>query len=185
MTKSEIRKNNLKKRKELCFRKEKDEKLLNSLLSCDFYKNAKTVMTYISYKSEIDTKTLIMRMLKDKKRVCAPVCFENGIMEAFEFSDFESLEISEKGILEPDTKKKVLKYEIDLIIVPGCAFNKSGFRVGYGGGFYDRYLQNLKSVTCGLFYEELKTDFSPDETDIPLNFIITEENIYKFKREVN
>ncbi len=185
MTKQEIRKRNLKIRYELSGRKDKDKKILENLLSADFYKNARTVMTYVSYKSEVDTTGLIQNMLKDKKRLCAPVCFENGIMEAFEFFDFGDLKTSKLGISEPETKIKVLPEEIDLIIVPGCAFNEEGFRIGYGGGFYDRYLKNTKSVTCGLFYEALRTDFSPDKTDIPLKFIITEENIYKFKSEVN
>lgn len=185
MTKQEIRKRNLKIRYELSGREDKNKKILQNLLSADFYKNAQTIMTYISYKSEVDTIGLILNMINDKKRLCAPVCFENGIMEAFEFSSLESLAVSKMGISEPETTVKVLPEDIDLIIVPGCAFNEEGFRIGYGGGFYDRYLKSTKSVTCGLFYEALKTDFLPDKTDIPLKFIVTEENIYKFKSEVN
>lgn len=181
MTKAEIRKNNLKLRASLENRDLKDQIILKNLLSRDFYKNAKTVMTYISYKSEVNTKALVDIMAKDKKRLCAPVCFSGGLMEAFEFSDITCLKQSKMGILEPETKKKVLPDKIDLIIVPGCAFNDEGYRIGYGGGFYDRYLKSTNAVTCGLFYEDLKCDFTPNETDIPLDFIITEKNIYKFK----
>ena len=180
MKKAEIRSISLKKRASLKDRELKDKIILEKLLTSDFYKSAKTVMTYVSYKSEVDTKELINILAKDKKRTCAPVCFSDGLMEAYEFSEISSLEQSKMGILEPKRLKKVLPDEIDLIIVPGCAFNEKGYRIGYGGGFYDRYLKNTNAVTCGLFYDGLKTDFNPDETDIPLDFIITEEKIYKF-----
>ncbi|MBQ7792732.1 MAG: 5-formyltetrahydrofolate cyclo-ligase, partial [Clostridia bacterium] len=85
---------------------------------------------------------------------------------------------SEKGILEPPRQKPVLPEDIDFIIVPGCGFTETGYRLGYGGGFYDRYLPKTNAVTCGFFYEALRTEFIPEETDIPLDIILTEKNIY-------
>ncbi len=180
MTKQEIRKRNLKLRAQIKNREELDEKIHKLFLESLFYKNAKTIMIYVSYKSEIDTKRLIVKMQKDTKRLCAPVCYENGEMEAYEFSDIYDLKENNMGILEPECEKKVLPEQIDLIIVPGCAFNESGARVGYGGGFYDRFLTKTTAKACGLFYEALKTDFTPDKTDVPLSMVITEEKIYKF-----
>ena len=180
MTKQEIRKRNLKLRAEIKNREELDDKIHKFFLESPFYKDAKTIMVYVSYKSEIDTKRLILKMLNDKKRLCAPVCYDNGEMEAYEFSDICDLKENKMGILEPERIKKVLPEQIDLIIVPGCAFNESGARVGYGGGFYDRFLPKTTAKACGLFYEALKTDFTPDKTDVPLKLVITEEKIYKF-----
>ncbi len=180
MTKQEIRKESLKKRVELTNRAAMDTAIHRRFLAQDFYQNAKTIMTYLSYKSEPDTHALIKQMLADSKRVCAPVCGEKGQMESFAFSDFALLAPSRMGILEPPKDRLVLPEEIDLIIVPGCAFEEHGFRLGYGGGYYDRYLPKTRAITCGFFYEALKTAFPPEETDVPLHAIITEKNIYHY-----
>ena len=180
MTKQEIRKENLKRRAQFTCRKEWDSAICRQFLSSDIYKNAKTVMTYISYKSEPDTHALLRKMSADGKTVCAPVCKEHGKMESYAFSDISELTLSEMGILEPPAKKKISPEDIDLILVPGCAFNSNGYRLGYGGGYYDRYLPRTRAVTCGFFYEALKTEFLPESTDVPLHYIITEKTQYCF-----
>ena len=180
MTKQETRKEYLKRRAQLFNRAEWDKMICQQFLSSDFYQRAKTIMTYVSYKSEPDTHSLIRQMLQDGKTVCAPVCSENGYMESYAFSDFAALTVSNMGILEPPAAQRVLPQDLDLIIVPGCAFNNKGFRLGYGGGYYDRYLPRTHAVTCGFFYEALKADFLPEHTDVPLSCIITEQHIYRY-----
>ena len=180
MNKQDIRKENLKKRRLLQNREEKDKAILERFLSLAQYKTAKTVMTYLSYKSEPDTLGIVSRMLADGKTVCAPVCFGNGRMEAYAFEDAGVLMPSSLGILEPPKQRRISPAEIDLNIVPGCCFNGKGYRIGYGGGYYDRYLQNFRGVTCGLFYDCLKTEFLAEKTDIPLHYIITEKRCYAF-----
>jgi len=175
MTKAEIRKKTLKKRKNVTNRDKKNEKILNALTSQDFYKNAKTVMTYISFGDEVDTHALIKKMLGEKC-VCAPKCITKTEMEARSFSDFSDLSAGAYGILEPNGK---VVTDFDLIIVPGVAFNKDLHRIGYGAGYYDRFLSENKAVTVGLFYEVQKCDFLKDEYDYPLDYIITEEKIYQ------
>ena len=180
MTKQEIRRENLKKRAALFARDSLDDKIHAQLLAQPFYQNARVIMTYISYKSEVDTLRLIQKMNFDKKILCAPVCAPNGEMDAFLFSEIKELTKNSLGILQPPRQNLVLPEEIDLVLVPGCAFCENGYRIGYGGGYYDRYLPKTRATTCGLFYEALKTTFSPEETDIALDFIITEEKLYHF-----
>lgn len=180
MRKQELRKKNLALRASLSDRAKRDEKIHRAFLNLEAYQNANIIMTYLSYKSEVDTHALISKMLEDGKTLAAPVCFENGLMDVFRFDDFESLTPSAMGILEPPKTNLVLPENIDLIIVPGCAFTEDGFRLGYGGGYYDRFLPKTNAKTCGFFYEDLKTSFTPDETDFPLNMIITEESFYRF-----
>ena len=159
----------------------KDRQIAKTLLAQPFYRDATVIMTYLSYKSEVDTLSLCRQMLSDGKILCAPVCGKAGEMKAYGFSDLSELSPSAMGILEPPQKRLFLPEAIDFIIVPGCAFTTQGYRLGYGGGYYDRYLPNTDAVTCGIFYEALKTEFTPDETDVSLSYIITEENIYRFR----
>jgi len=175
MTKAEIRKQILKRRKNITDRDKKNEKILNALTSQDFYKNAKTVMTYVSFGDEVDTHALIKKMLGEKC-VCAPKCISKTEMEARTFSSFSDLSVGTYGILEPTGE---VLCDFDLIIVPGVAFNENLHRIGYGAGYYDRFLSGNKAVTVGLFYEIQKYDFKADEYDYPLDYIITEEKIYQ------
>lgn len=181
MTKQEIRQKSLALRAAIFNRAEKDLKIQNAFLETESYQNAKTIMTYLSYKSEVDTITLLEKMLQDGKTVLSPVCKENGEMEAHLVSSKEDLAPGKFGILVPSGKAVISPEKIDLVICPGCAFTEKGFRLGYGGGYYDRFLPKTKAVTCGFFYEDLKTSFVPDETDIPLDMIVTEKTIYRFR----
>ncbi len=176
MTKKEIRKYMLNLRKNVTDRIKKDKAIALCLLSQDFYKNAKTIMTYISYGSEVDTHALIFTILKDKKTLCAPKCVTECDIEARAFSDFSGLSKGAFGILEPDG---ALFDNFDLIIVPGVAFNTKNYRIGYGRGYYDRFLKGNDAITVGLFYEEQRSEFLPDKNDIALDYIITEKNLYK------
>ena len=180
MTKQAIRSAFLKKRAALQGRPSLDQRIHERLLAQDFFLRAKTVMTYLSYKSEPDTLALAEKMLACGKTLCAPVCSADGHMESYAFADFSVLAPSAMGILEPPKKSLVLPEDIDLILVPGCAFTLSGHRLGYGGGYYDRYLTRTQGITCGFFYECLQAEFVPEKTDVPLDYIITEQNIYKF-----
>lgn len=180
MTKKQLRTEYLKRREQMEERPQADKAIATRLFDAPFYASAKTVMTYLSYKSEPDTLAILARMLADGKTVCAPVCYNGGRMEAFAFEDVGALAPSALGILEPPQQRKIAPAEIDLCLVPGCCFNEKGHRIGYGGGYYDRYLQSFPGITCGLFYDCLKTEFLAEETDIPLHYIITEKRCYTF-----
>jgi 5-formyltetrahydrofolate cyclo-ligase len=175
MTKKEIRKEKLQKRSNIENREEKNLKILKNLSDCEFFKKACRVMVYISYRDEVDTKALIEEMLSMGKSLCAPVCQDSENMIAREFFSISDLVSGAYGIPEP--KGKEIK-DIDLVIVPGVAFCEEGFRIGYGAGYYDRFLKKSKAVTCGLFFEEQKCDFLPESHDKKLDYIVTEEKIY-------
>ncbi len=179
MKKQKLRKQSLALRARLTDRPARDMAIKGTFLAQPFYRDAKVIMTYLSYLSEPDTHALVSDMLAAGKTVCAPVCGEKGEMEAYAFSSFSQLAPSKMGILEPKTDKQIFPGEIDVIIVPGCAFCDGGYRLGYGGGYYDRYLPRTNAVTCGFLYEPLKINFTPDKTDIPLDYIITEQRIYQ------
>lgn len=176
MTKEEIRKIVLEARRNVIERRKKDSEILLRLTETQIYKQAKTIMTYISYNNEVDTLFLIDQMIKDGKTLCAPKCIDAHTIEARKFGSRSELKAGAYGILEPTGD---VVTHIDLILVPGVAFNERCHRIGYGAGYYDRFLEKNKAITCGLFYEVQRADFLEEKTDIGLDYIITEKRVYE------
>ncbi|APM38869.1 5-formyltetrahydrofolate cyclo-ligase [Clostridium kluyveri] len=158
MNKFYIRKIMKEKRDNLCnLEKEKlDSIIFEKVIKSEEYNKAKSVFIFVSYKSEADTHNIIKAALKEGKLVCVPkVIYKNGYMEAVRIYDFNELKEGAYKILEPqNTNLKVEETSIDICYVPGLAFDKSGGRVGYGGGYYDRFLKKLRndSKKIGLAY---------------------------------
>ena len=158
------------------------EIIIKNLYETEEYKKAQTIMVYVSYRGEVETHTLIKTALKDGKCVCVPLCnSKNCSMTAREITSFSELKNGAYGILEPaDDSPTIDKAGIDFVIVPGCAFSKSGHRIGYGKGYYDRFLKDTSAFKCGLSYDFSFADELPyEETDIPLDMIITETRVHR------
>ena len=143
------------------------------------YKNADTVFIYISYRDEIETHNLIKEALKTK-RVLVPLCLNtDGDMIAVEIKSFDELKEGAFGILEPQSKIQ-FEGEIDFALVPGVAFSFDGYRIGYGKGYYDRFLKDKNIFKTGVCHDELLFDTVPrEEFDVRLNMIITPEREIK------
>ncbi|MGN0459088.1 MAG: 5-formyltetrahydrofolate cyclo-ligase [Eubacterium sp.] len=181
ITKGELRQKCLSLRKELKNKTELDEKIISNLLNSDLYKNAQTVLSYASLKNEIDTDCLISTALKDGKRVCVPLCeSKEGIMSFYYINSLDELSVGMFGIREPNAQKCVRaeKFENALIVLPGLAFDLNGNRLGYGKGYYDRFLQIHPLNSVGLCYNSLIVDYIPtDEYDQRVSNIITDSRI--------
>ena len=161
-----------------------DKEILNRLCESRYFNEAKNIFIYISYGSEINTKDIINKALKENKRIYVPRTeFKSRIMDAVEISSLDNLIENSYGILEPsENEPHIDPNELDLIIVPGVAFDKKGGRMGYGAGFYDRYFKkinkdNIKRITkLALAYDFQVIDEVPmEELDMPVDFIITEK----------
>lgn len=156
------------------------EKIIENLYTINDFTNAKTIMVYVSFRGEVNTLPLIRELLTRNKRVCVPLCNSKDYsMTAREIKAFDDLSSGAYGILEPNpTSPEIPANEIDFIVVPGCAFSEKGYRIGYGKGYYDRFLKNTKATTCGLGYDfSLAENLPFEETDIPLDIIITQSRI--------
>lgn len=157
-----------------------DENIFKRVIESKYYKESKCIFIFVSYKSEINTHEIIKRALKDEKRVCVPkiISLKEG-MEAIEIKSFSQLKPGKKGILEPeDFSQKIDPKEIDVVFTPGLAFDNKGGRLGYGGGFYDKFFKRLKKDThkIGLAYSFQRVDFVPmEEWDVRINGIIVNE----------
>jgi len=167
-----------------------DNKILDKLYESEYYRKSKKIFIYISYDSEINTKGIINKALEDNKKVYVPRTeFKNRLMDAVEIMSLDNLVESDFGILEPSIKEPYIDpNELDLIVVPGVAFDKQGGRMGYGAGFYDRYFKkisedNIKKVMkVALAYEFQTLEKVPmNDHDIPVDCIITENEAISCK----
>jgi 5-formyltetrahydrofolate cyclo-ligase len=160
-----------------------DERIRRLFTEWDLYREASALFCYVSFRSEIDTAPLIDGALREGKVVAVPrVDGATRRMGAYVISSRErDLEPGHYGILEPVSSCRELSHgELDLILVPGLAFTRSGHRLGYGGGYYDRFLQHVegKTPSCSLAYERLVLDRLPLKNyDIPVDYVITESGI--------
>lgn len=151
------------------------EKLRERLFKSEEWQRASVIGITLSMNKELDTAPIIQRALLENKRVGIPVTFEKGRMIFCEYQLGDPLEETSFGVLEPVKQLDIPKKEIDLLLVPGVAFSTKGYRVGFGGGFYDRYLVDFKGTTCSLvFTVQLRDDWEPNQYDLPVNKLIIE-----------
>lgn len=182
MNKINIRKTMIEKRDALNsdLRNKFSEKIKNKILSNIFYKEAKSIFCFIGFGSEVNTIGIIEEALKDRKKVYVPRV-RNKEMKVIQIDSLDNLKPGVFGILEPEDGEEV-KVDCDLILMPGVAFTKEGKRLGYGGGYYDKYLAQYNSNTLkiAIAYSIQVIDFIPTESyDKIVDHIVTEDFTYK------
>ncbi|MGL4873414.1 MAG: 5-formyltetrahydrofolate cyclo-ligase [Clostridium sp.] len=182
MDKSELRKSMLCKRN-LIKESEKiifDEKIIESFFDLEDYKKAKNICIYVKYGSEINTIRIIERALLEGKEVFVPRIKKDRDMDFIKINSIANLEKNKMGILEPK-KEFILRVEkIELLVLPGLAFDLNGGRVGYGGGYYDKYLDKKKVVKIALSYElQILEKVPMEEHDIRYDCLISEKRIIR------
>lgn len=155
---------------------EADKKIYENIINLKEYKEANTIFCFVNTEDEINTRVIIENALESGKRVGVPKCIGKGIMEAYEIKGYSSLKNGKYGILEPKVGCLLVKpEEIDFAIIPCVSCNREGYRLGYGGGFYDRYLANTKFPTAVICREKILCDYIPhNETDIKIDKVITD-----------
>ena len=152
-----------------------DEQLTQRILELPAFQEAKILATYLSFDHEFSTAGLIQAALQLGKRVCVPHTYPQGRMEFVEY-DPNILEKTRFGLLEPNEKGKLVdKAEIDLIHVPGLVFQSKGYRIGYGGGYYDRYLADYTGKTVSTIYSIQQKEFQPDVFDQAVQEVLVHE----------
>ena len=162
----------------------KDNIIKEKLKETKFYKNSRNIFIYLGFGSEIDTKLYIKEFLDEGKNVFVPR-IDDDIMEAVKIDSLSNLVKNKYGILEPSCNLECNISncnDIDLIIVPGLAFDITGGRIGYGGGYYDKYLEGgfINVLKVALAYDfQVIENVPTDKYDIRVDYIITE------KREID
>ena len=175
--KSELRKQVLQEMKALPREQKQaiDQALTERLFQHPFYQEAKIIATYLSFPHEFQTQGLIEQALKDGKKVLIPKTYSKGRMD-FVVYDLQQLIKTSFGLLEPQGELEVVDAsQIDLIHVPGLVFTTEGYRIGYGGGYYDRYLEQFSGHTLSTVYHYQVQDFIPEKHDIPVEEVLIDE----------
>ena len=143
--------------------------------------SAHTILSYCPTFNEVDITPFNQWILDSKKTLALPISLKDGILNAHRSSSLETLHTGLYGIKEPSPVSELLPPEtIDLVIVPCVAFDVSGNRLGYGGGYYDRYLQKFSpnSAILVAFDAQKLYHIETEETDISIPVIVTEKQIY-------
>ena len=183
-SKESIRLENKKKRDNMdsLIKEKLDQKIYENLIKSNAYVNSNLIFIYVSMKNEVDTHRIIKWSIENGKKVCVPkVISKKDGMEAVLIESFSDLAPGQYGIFEPKEDKVVVNPEdVDLVITPGLAFDMSGGRLGYGGGFYDRFLKYTSKycIKAGVAYSfQLENKIPTGSEDIPVDIIVTENKI--------
>ena len=165
----------------------KSSLILDQLLRMPEFSMADEIYTYVSFGNEVDTFSLITSAVLSGKRVFVPKVLDKKRMEFFRIKHIGELQSGTLGILEPTSDElgmlDVTKKQI--MIVPGLVFDENGNRIGYGGGYYDRYLwgqpnESLHLVAPAYEFQVVKS-LCAEELDIPVHKIVTEKRIIECK----
>ena len=159
-------------------REEKSKQIKEKLFSHFEFRTAKTILFYAAKGNEVETKGMIEESLSSEKKVSLPIVKGKNLLFS-QVLGYEELSPSTFGILEPEKECPISLDRVDLIIVPGIAFDEKGNRIGFGRGFYDRFLKKVPDAfKIGLAFEIQIVETIPEiSTDIPVDKIITEKRI--------
>ena len=174
--KSRLRKQLLDARDELSldFIKIASSRIRDNLRKIDFYRQAKSIGTYYSIGSEVQTHDLLQEFFKQGKEIALPRVDKDDLI----FTKISSLsELGNFSVMEPKEKCETIK-NLDVILVPAIALTREGYRLGYGFGFYDRYLNGKKAKKIGLTYaKQVLKSFPHDDHDVKMDCIVTEDSV--------
>lgn len=176
-TKTELRREWSEIRGAIPHKGEKNRQIQENFLMHPALKQAKSVFLYLSFRSEVGTTLILETLLNRGVQVSVPRCHRStGTMDAVLITDLSQVKPGTYGILEPEPGLSVLSpKEIDIAVVPALAFDKEGYRLGYGGGYYDRFLGDFPGITIGLAFSDCITDRLPRESfDRPVDMVLTE-----------
>jgi len=163
--------------------------ICEKFVALDEFARSQTVMVYIDVRTEVRTRNNLPEMLASGKRIVVPYCVD-GLLELFLLENMDELAIGMYKILEPKPElreqpaKRIDVSELDLIMVPGVAFDARGGRMGHGFGYYDKLLEHARAETplVALAFEcQLFPEIPTQAHDIFMDKIITERTIYQGK----
>jgi 5-formyltetrahydrofolate cyclo-ligase len=180
--KKELRNSFLEQRNNMpeCDIKAKSEIIKHKLFGLEEYRNSKQIFTYVNMGNEVITTDIINQALTDGKVVAVPkIIKKDNTMIFVEIQSLEELRVGHFNVLEPISCEQIESDLQTIFLVPGAVFDLKGYRIGYGGGYYDRYLSNAKALyKIGLAYDFQRINEIPkEEYDIAVDCVITDDGL--------
>ena len=150
----------------------KSQALAEQFVRSEAYRNAKSIYGYLPYNQEVRTVPMLEQAQKDGKRVAVPKCYDDE-MRFIWLDDLTRVEKGYAGIPEPIDDSPVADDPTALVLMPGMAFDPQGHRIGYGGGFYDKFLAKESHPTLALCYDfQVFDSLETEEFDIPVDCVL-------------
>ena len=185
--KREIRKVNKQKRADMdkAIKAQLDQKICDYIVNSMSFKYADVLLMFCPTQEEINILPLFEAAKKEGKRVAFPRCYAKGIMKFFYVDDLTLLKEGKYGIKAPDEGEEFTSSLHPLCLVPCLSATKSGTRLGYGGGFYDRFLHKFDGISMCVQYDEFVTDELPQERryDKKFDVLVTESGVFAVGRQ--
>lgn len=154
-----------------------DRMIFKNLIEMTQYQNAENILCYVSLENEADTFEIIKKAISDKKNVFVPKVIDKEKMQFYKINSIDELKTGYRNIPEPTGNEK---FEADeaFCIIPGLCFDKRGKRLGYGGGYYDRYFESKSHTKTALTYLcFLEEKIITDNYDVDMDFIVTQNGV--------
>ncbi|NLL51499.1 MAG: 5-formyltetrahydrofolate cyclo-ligase [Peptococcaceae bacterium] len=184
LKKESFRQEALRRRKALSplERRQKSALIFKELQSLRVFEPCQTIMTYLNFRDEVETTPIAEKILQDGKDLIIPFCQRREIVPCAITDLVKDVQVSNFGIREPlpDRLKPVSPEEIDLVLVPGLAFDYHGHRIGFGAGYYDRFLPRLRqdAVIIGIAFAcQLFDNLPREDYDYKLPLLVTENGL--------
>ena len=175
MNKQELRKSIREQKRAMTLEQieEKSARLGELFVASEMYQQAKTIYGYMPYNQEVRTVAMLERALQDGKRVAIPKCYGQE-MRFIYIEDLSQVEKGYANIPEPIADEPIADDETALVLMPGLAFDPQGHRIGYGGGFYDKFLSKEPNhPTLALCYDfQMLDHLETEEFDIPVDAVL-------------
>lgn len=162
---------------------EKEAGIINAALSMASYRYAEYVLLYAACEGEINIDEIALHALKKGKKVAYPRCIkQNHIMNYHMITSLDELSVDTYGIREPSPEAEIYNSELQggsaVIFVPGLVYDKAGYRLGYGKGFYDRYLTSFRGTSIGVVYDSFIEEKVPrGRFDTRVDILLTEKGV--------
>lgn len=164
-------------------KEQQDEAVFRRLISTWQYRECKAIFIYASTDIEVDTYRIMRQAFADQKKVALPRCVPDSRDMVFHFiRDFSDLERGSFGVMEPKKTMPIADDEDGLMIVPALCLDNNGYRLGYGGGYYDRYLSRSSRESIGIcYYDNFKTCLLHGKYDVALKAVLTDKFVRRMR----
>lgn len=162
------------------YKKQSDQKIYEQILQLPAYQRAETIFCFVGMPNEVNTHLIIEQAWKQGKLVCVPRCVGPGKMHAYKILSWEDVAPGTWDILEPGPSCTLVEpSQIDLALIPCCSAWKDGRRLGFGGGFYDRYTEHESFIKAVICRQALMRDDIPIEAhDQRMDIVISDDTVY-------